>query len=395
MKKFVFAVALAAVVVPLAALSAPASTGPTSQSKAATALVACGKVRTIGISEPITGPAASLGTQQQRWARFYATRYNATHKKKIRLVEGDSQLPNTAEAIKVAEQFASNGKMLGVVGPAGSQEVVASTPPLKNAGLAYVSGSATRTSLTDGSRKGYFFRTVPNDDQQGPRVVNWIRTKIKARRVVVIDDQEAYGQGLSDTVERLLKNGGVTVQRESVDPEHTSDFSSLVARIPSNAQVVYTPWQLPPKVQAFGRQLRSAGKNAVMFGSDGTFAPGVFTIQGSYMSFFPVDLKSNFLNRYKRTHGGKPEFFGLPTYVAVDAVTRAVDKACKNGTASRAEVRRLIAKTNIPKKQSLLGFTTRFFTNDPAGPQGPGDLRNPANFGIYKIGKGGAYTRVS
>src|SRR5215212_7067495 len=168
MKKFVFAVALAAVVVPLVALSAPASTGPTSQSKAATALVACGKVRTIGISEPITGPAASLGTQQQRWARFYATRYNATHKKKIRLVEGDSQLPNTAEAIKVAEQFASNGKMLGVVGPAGSQEVVASTPPLKNAGLAYVSGSATRTSLTDGSRKGYFFRTVPNDDHQGP-----------------------------------------------------------------------------------------------------------------------------------------------------------------------------------------------------------------------------------
>ncbi len=395
MKKLTITVALAVVVAPLAALSAPASTGPTSSSSAGTALISCGTTRTIGISEPITGLAASLGTQQQRWARFYVLRYNATHKTKIRLVEGDSQLPNTAEAIKVAEQFASNANMLAVVGPAGSQEVVASTAPLKGAGLAFVSGSASRTSLTDGSRKGYFFRTVPNDDQQGPRVANWIRTKLKARRIVVVDDQEAYGQGLSDTVERVLKSAGLTVQRESVNPETTSDFSSLVARIPSNTQVVYTPWQLPPKVQAFARQLRSAGKNATMFGSDGTFAPGVFTIQGSYMSFFPVDLKNSALNKYKRTHGGKPEFFGLPVYVALDAVTRAVDKACKNGSATRAEVRKFVAQTNISKKQSLLGFRTRFFNNDPAGPQGPGDLRNPANYGIYKIGKGGVYTRVS
>ena len=98
---------------------------------------------------------------------------------------GDTQLPDTAQAIQVAERFASNSAILGVVGPAGSQEVQVSTAPLRSGRLAFVSGSATRTSLTtDGTRRGYFFRVVPNDDQQGPRVANYIRQTLRHARVV-------------------------------------------------------------------------------------------------------------------------------------------------------------------------------------------------------------------
>src|SRR6266496_3003974 len=152
---------------------------PAAPTASGTALIKCGKTRTLGMSAPLTGDAASLGQQQARWADFFVSGYNRSHKNKFRLVKGDSQLPNTAQAIKVAEQFASNSNVLGVVGPAGSQEVVASTAPLKGAGLAFVSGSATRTSLTDGSRSGFFFRTVPNDDQQGSRVASYISNTLK------------------------------------------------------------------------------------------------------------------------------------------------------------------------------------------------------------------------
>src|ERR687888_2046838 len=128
------------------------------------------------------------------WVRFIVSRYNRSHlARKFRIVQGDTQLPDTAQAIQVAERFASNSKILGVVGPAGSQEIQVSTAPLRSGGLGFVSGSATRTSLTvDGTRKGFFFRTVPNDDQQGRRVANYIRSKLNARRIVVVDAQNSY-----------------------------------------------------------------------------------------------------------------------------------------------------------------------------------------------------------
>src|SRR6266508_431908 len=392
--------ALLALMAALAVVAAASATPQSAESPSASAtsdaaLIRCGRTRTLGVAAPITGPAASIGVQQLKWARFFVTRYNRTHRNKLRVVQGDTQLPDTAQAIQVAERFASNGQILGVVGPAGSQEVQVSTAPLRNGGLGFVSGSATRTSLTvDGTRKGFFFRVVPNDDQQGPRVANWIRTKLRATRVVVVDAQNTYSTGLSDTVERLLKGAGLNVRRESVSEATVTDFSSLVARIPADTQVVYVPWQVSSKAQLFGQQLRAAGKQARLFGSDGLFDPDNFKIPGSLISFFPIDLKSNVISAYRRgPGGGKSDLFGLPSYAAADVVARAIDKACANGSATRAEVRRFMNQTNIPKKQSVLGFAVRFVKTVRA-PLGPGDMQRPADFGIYRIGNNGAYNRI-
>jgi branched-chain amino acid transport system substrate-binding protein len=377
-----------------AAGSSPeAAVGPAASE---TPLIACGRTRTIGVAAPITGPAASIGVQQLKWARFFVSRYNRTHRNKLRVVPGDTQLPDTAQAIQVAERFASNQQILAVVGPAGSQEVQVSTAPLRNGGLGFVSGSATRTTLTtDGTRRGFFFRTVPNDDQQGPRVASHIRRVLRATRIVVVDAQNSYSTGLSDTVERNLRNGGANVRRESVSEATVTDFSSLVARIPADTQVVYVPWQLSAKAQLFGQQLRAAGKRATLFGSDGLFDPDNFKIPGSLVSFFPLDLRSPVIAAYRRgPGGGKSELFGLPSYVAADVVARAIDIACQNNQATRAEVRRLINRTNIPKSQSLLGFQVRF-VQQRRFPLGPGDMQRPADFGIYRINNRGVYVRVA
>ena len=362
------------------------------------ALLRCGKTRTIGVAAPITGAAASLGQQQLKWAKFYVSRYNRSHRtKKFRIVAGDTQLPDTAQAIQVAERLASNSQILGVVGPAGSQEVQVSTAPLKNGGLGFVSGSATRTSLTTNQQaKGFFFRVVPNDDQQGPRVSSYILRTLNKRRIVVIDGQDAYSLGLSDTVERLLKAAnGTNVRRESVNPDTTTDFSALIARIPPNTDVVYIPWQLAPKAQLFGQQLRAAGKNAILFGSDGLFDPDNFKVAGSYVSFFPIDLKHKAITAYRKGPGkGKSDLFGLPTHEATKVVARAIDRACRNGTATRREVRSNIARTTILKSQSLLGFQIKFVQKLDF-PLGRGDMQKPADFGIYRVNDSGAYVRVS
>ena len=382
-----------AVAVGTAGGSTTAAQSPTTTDRT---MITCGRTRTIGVAAPITGAAASIGSQQGRWARFWVTRYNRSHRTKFRAVVGDTQLPDTAQAIQVAERLASNSQVLGVVGPAGSQEVQVSTAPFKNGGLGFVSGSATRTSLTtDGRARGFFFRVVPNDDQQGPRVANYIRGTLRHSRVAIVDAQNTYSTGLSDTVQRILRSRGVNVQRESVNEADTTDFSSLAARIPANTQSVYIPWQLAPKAQLFGQALRSQGKRAVLFGSDGLFDPDSFKIPGSYVSFFPINLRSPIIAAYRRGPGrGKSELFGLPSYQAADVVGRAIDRACRNGTATRAEVRRNINQTNLTQRQSLVGFRIRFVQRR-SGVLGPGDMQTPANFGIYRINNRGVYLRVS
>jgi len=382
---FVVAAAAAAI----AAVGMAATDGARApQARKASSAIICSRSRalSIGLAAPITGPAASLGAQQRSWARFFVIRWNATHKKgyKIRLVEGDTQLPNVAEAIKVANNFRSQGAILGVAGPAGSQEVQDSTAAYKAGGLAFVSGSATRTSLTDGSRRGFFYRVVPTDADQGASVANYIHNTIKATRVHIIDDQEAYSQGLADEVQNRLKGFGVNVTRDSVSQQTTS-FAGQISKIDANVRVVYIPWQLSSQAQAFGQQLRQAGKTATLFGSDGLFDPSNFKIAGSFLSFFPVSANSPIVTAYKRSHGQKPDFFGAPMYEAVHAVAQAIQNSCANRRTSRAEVRAQLRRVSFGARTTVLGIPISFNRN--------GDIVR-RKFGIYKIGTNGAYSPV-
>ena len=170
----------------------PGPTGAPSRRRPERQQIACGTTRTIGVADPDHRPGCVDRHRAVRTGRSTtSSRWNALKanaKQKIAIVQGDTQLGvDTAFAVKVAQSFASNPKILGVVGPAGSQEVVASTSALQGAGFGWVSGSATRVSLTDGhtdgvNRQGFFFRTVPNDDIQGPTVANYMRLKLKVQK---------------------------------------------------------------------------------------------------------------------------------------------------------------------------------------------------------------------
>jgi branched-chain amino acid transport system substrate-binding protein len=392
MRKVVVAALLAAGLAVLATAAWGSTKAPkraSSASNAGNALVKCGKTRTIGLMAPITGPAASLGQPQVHWANFFRAQYNRTHKNKIKFVPEDTMLGSangTAEAVKGAQALGSNSAVLGVVGPAGSNEVKATTGALKGAGLGFVSGSATNTQITlDGTRTGFFFRTVPPDSSQSKSVANYMVNTLKVKRVYIIDDQEAYSTGLADEVQGLLKAKNVDVSRDGVSQQQ-SDFSAIINKIPRNTQLVYLPWQLPPKGKAFGQQMKTLGRAGIkLMGSDGLFDPQ-FSGLGSnvYDSFFPLNPSDPRVAAFKRTHKGS-ELFGAPTYVAAQVVVGAIDRACKDGKATRAEVRRQIKKTNILVKTSLLGLPLKFDRH--------GDMvKKP--FGIYKSQKG-VFVRVA
>ena len=88
-----------------------------------------------------------------------------------------------------------------------------------------------------------------------------------------------------------------------------------------------------------------------------------------------MNPKSKIIAGFKKGHAGDGEYFGAPTYAATQVVATAIDHACKNGTATRAEVRAAIRSTRIPAVKSLIGVALRFNRN--------GDL-HWTKFGLYK-----------
>ena len=385
-------IAIAAALAVVAAGCGGGSNGGSATTAAATgAASACPKTVSIGMMAPITGPASSIGDDQLHWAQFFVSQWNADpmNSPKLKLAQGDTQL-DPSKGSTVAQQFASNGSIVGLIGPASSSVVEAVAPILKKAGLAFISGSATRVSLTSGADRGYFFRDVPNDSVQGPTTIGYMTSKLGVKSgdtVMIVDDQESYSTGLADIVEKGLKAKGVTVDRESISQKAT-DFSALVAKLTASTKVVYLPFQLASQAQLFAQQLNAQGKSAVVFGSDGTFDSSKFTVPGSYISFFAPDVTTlaaakKTVAAFHKQYPGATSPFGAPNYVGARILAEAVRRACKKGDATRATVRKQVAQTNLAS--TLLGQPISFTPN--------GDVAGAA-FHIFKIESGGTYVTV-
>jgi branched-chain amino acid transport system substrate-binding protein len=359
----------------VASAFARADVGPT----AASAATAGCDSPTIGFMGPITGDAAFIGKEQLSFAQ-YAIKKLA--KGEIKLTQGDTQL-DPAQASTVGAKFQADANMLAVVGPAGSQEVLAVAPIFKKAQrMPFISGSATRTSLTNGSIPS-FFRVVPNDSVQAPSTAKFIRSNLKAKSVFIVDDQTAYSKPLANGVQANLKAGGVKVTRNSVNQKVT-DFSSLVSKVGDDVDVVYLPWQIAANGQIFGQQMKEQGKSAVIFGSDGLDS-GDFKIEGAYISAFAPDIRGIAGNAaFVRAYGKKfVSNFGPPIYVATNAAIVAIQKSCADGEATRAEVLKNLHATSLPK--TVLGAPLKFTAK--------GDVKG-SKFYIFKIGAGGKKTLV-
>jgi len=333
----------------------------------------------IGFMGPITGDAAFIGKEQLGFTKYAIRKLGGG---KIKLIEGDTQL-DAAQASTVGTKFHANANILAVIGPAGSQEVLAVAPIFKKGQrLPFISGSATRTSLTNGSIPN-FFRVVPNDSVQAPTSAKYIRQILKAKDVFIVDDQSAYSKPLANGVQSNLRAGGVKVTRNSVNQKVT-DFSSLVSKIGDEIDVVYLPWQIAANAQIFGQQMKEQGKKAVIFGSDGLDS-GDFKIQGAYVSAFAPDIRGIKGNAaFVKGYGAKfVSNFGPPSYVATQAVIAAIKKACADGDATRAEVQKQLKATLIPK--TILGGNLQFTAK--------GDVKG-SKFYIFKVGVGGKKTLV-
>ena len=365
------------------------------------------KVATIALTGPYTGPAASAGIDQRNWGRLFIQYWNSGkaipgtprgfHRTKLRAIEADTAL-NPQLAATVAVQLRSNKAVLAVNGFSGSQENVAGGPILRRGGVAFVTGSATRASLTDPStadgsvlKNGFFRRVVPNDNFQARTDATFLTSKLGIKsgdQVMTVDQAEAYSVPLITLMTKLLQAKGVKVDRQS-QPASQTDFTSLANRaIAERAKAVAFGSQVASNAQLFYNQLKSKGFNGEFIGTDGTFDSSQFKTPGPYISSFSLDIHdvpiakpitASFEKQY-----GKTISFGAPSWVAVQMMAMGISNACADGKVSRAEVRKDIGKIKI--KTSLLGKPIAFDKS--------GDVVGGVGFTIFKIGSGGNYDVV-
>jgi branched-chain amino acid transport system substrate-binding protein len=384
---------LAFAVTVAAALASTAGAGSTAV--ASSQAINCNSKLKIAIVAPFTGGAGFLGNEQLSWAKYAVKTLAPKYGLKIALVTGDTPVEQgAAPAQTLAQKFVADKSVVAVIGPSTSGAVAASSKTYQAAGLAHISESATRTSLTKGAVREAtpsFFRVVPGDYIQGPTDANFM-VKQGAKNVVLFDFQEPYSQGLADAAELVLKAKGVTTSRQSVS-NTTTDFSSFVTKVPSSADFVFFPTQKPGDAQNFAQQLLEQGKKAKVFGGDGSNDASQFKVPGSYVSNFAPDIsgipadKALIAGWQKDNPKSQLGSFGPPTYLATQVALAAIKKACDAGKgqmSDRRAVVRSVKKVVIPN--SILGGTFRFSTksNDPLN----------AKFYIFQIQSNGSYKLV-
>jgi branched-chain amino acid transport system substrate-binding protein len=361
----------------------------------------------IALTGPYTGPAGTAGLDQRNWGRVFISNWNAgkaipgvpkgLKRTKLKALEADTAL-NPQLAATVAVQLRSNKDLIAVNGFSGSQEVVAGGPILRRGGVPFVSGSATRASLTDpttpdGSvlKSGFFRRVVPTDKRQGATDAAFVLNKLgvgSGDRVMTVDQAEAYSVPLITLITQLLDRAGANVSRES-QPASQTDFTSLANKaVAQNAEVVVFAGQVASNAQLFLQQLKAKGFTGAFLATDGAFDSSQFTVPGAYISSFSLDINDvpvarPFVAEFKRRFGDTISF-GAPSFVAVQAIAMGISTACADGKVSRPEVRREIGKVKM--SNSLLGKPIAF---DKLG-----DVVGGVGFTLFQIGGNGSYNVV-
>lgn len=330
----------------------------------------------VGVEAPITGPVATIGLQQLDWAKYAATLYNKAHGTHFGVVAEDTEF-QPAQATIVTQDLVSNSSVLDIVGPSSSAEVEAVGPILKRTHMAFVSSSATTDSLFNGEYPT-FFSVVAKNGQEGPYDATFIAKTLKAKHVVVVDDESGYSVELANLAEKTFRADHVGYTRMSVNQTEI-DYAAVIATIPSNVTVAYLPWQVAGNAELFAQQLLQAHRKITIVGSDGVASPSEFYANGDYVTAFSPDItqtkaNASLIKKYLATYHGVVGTYGPPEYVAMQVAMSAISSACKSGKPTRASVLAAMRKTDLAT--SLLG--TRIVFNKH------GFLTN-AKFYIFKV----------
>lgn len=294
----------------------------------------CAKGTSIAYIGTIAGVAAALGQNILNGAKTAIEEHNAANPDcQVTLKEFDSE-GSPDKAPGVVTQAVNDSSILGIVGLAFSGESEAVGPDLSKAGVVSLSASATNPDL---AKQGWehFYRGLGNDAVQGPAVAKFLDEFLKAKSVCVVEDDSAYGIGLSGIVQddlgdKIVCDGKVkTNQRE---------FSAVVGEVVSADPdaVFYSGYY--PEAAPFVQQLKNAGYQGDIVTPDGVrddefIKAAGEQAEGVYMTCpcLPSDGFTDFTTAYEEVSGGKePGTYSPEAYDAATILLQGIDSGIDN-----------------------------------------------------------------
>jgi branched-chain amino acid transport system substrate-binding protein len=224
----------------------------------------------IGFASPLTGGQASYGKDNQNGAQMAIDELNAQGLKiggravKFELMAEDDQADPKMGPL-VAQKLV-DARVAGVVGHFNSGVTIPASSIYSDAGIPQLSVSTNVKYTMQGYKTA--FRLMADDGKQGKALGEYAVKTLKLKRLAVIDDATAYGQGLADEFERAVKaSGGAVVKRE-----HTNDkaveFAPLLTSIKAQKPDAIFFGGYDQQAAPMARQMKTLGMDIKLMGGE-------------------------------------------------------------------------------------------------------------------------------
>jgi len=232
----------------------------------------------IALIAPLSGDLSALGLGMRNSVDLAVKQANSANKIKGWKIEFDPE-DDTAKAdvgAQVASKVSSDADMVGVVGTLNTSVALQVAPILQQANIVQISPANTGVALTGRDKIpnqtrvfSNYFRVCTTDDVQGPFGADYVYDTLGLKKVAVVHDKKAYGQGLSDAFKaEFTKKGGTVLTTETVNPGD-KDFSAVISKIkPLGPQLLYYGGEYP-EASLLTNQMKGAGLNIPLMGGDG------------------------------------------------------------------------------------------------------------------------------
>ena len=229
----------------------------------------------IGSAASVSGPGAHQGKDTENGARLAIEDLNAKGAmidgKKVKwvlLAEDDASDPKqgTAVAQKLVDAHAQ-----GVVGHLNSGTTVPASKIYAAAGIPQISPATTSPVYTHQGFKTAF-RVVANDNMIGHALARYTVETLKAKKIAVIDDRTAFGQGLADQFVksvRAMPGGAAMLVSREYTTDKATDFNAILTTIRGKQPDVVFYGGMDAVAGPMLKQMKALGMPAKMVSGDG------------------------------------------------------------------------------------------------------------------------------
>jgi branched-chain amino acid transport system substrate-binding protein len=331
----------------------------------------------LGVAAPLTGAQSHLGKDIENGARLAIEDYNAKgltldgKKVKFELMAEDDQAdPRTATT--VAQRLTDAG-VKGVIGHLNSGASIPSSRIYDQAGIPMISPASTNPKLTQQNFK-LVYRTITNDVQQGAAIGKYAATSL-GKKVAIIDDRTAYGQGLADEVEKAVKAGGGQVIGREFTSDKATDFMAILTKVKSKNPDVLVYSGMDSQAGPMLRQIKQLGLGAKFITGDGACTTEVIKLAGDAIGEttyctqpgLPLEKMPDgkaFTERFKKRYTNTEVQIYAP--YAYDAAAALIEAMKAAGSADPAKYGAGISKVNFPGVSGKIAFDAQGDIKDGA-----------------------------